>query len=76
MQESYKIYEENVLKIITRNIRIYREKKAYPQEFLAEKVGCSREHINRLENNKEDVSLKLLLKIAFVLEVEIKDLFK
>ncbi|OGI04948.1 MAG: hypothetical protein A2Y25_00645 [Candidatus Melainabacteria bacterium GWF2_37_15] len=54
---------------MSKNIKKYREEKALSQEELGEKVDCSREFINRVENRKEDPSLKMLLKIAFVLDI-------
>jgi len=69
-------FETKYLNIISENIRKFREQKDYSQEFLAEKAGCSREFINRVENRKEDISLKMLLKLAFIFDVEPQRLFE
>jgi len=71
MQEN----EQKYLYNISQNIKKFREGKGFSQEFLAEQVDCSREFINRVENRKEDVSLKMLLKIAFFLEVQPQKFF-
>ncbi|HBG48215.1 MAG TPA: transcriptional regulator [Cyanobacteria bacterium UBA9971] len=71
MQEN----EQKYLYNISQNIKIFREKKGFSQEFLAEQVDCSREFINRVENRKEDVSLKMLLKIAYFLEIQPQKFF-
>jgi len=62
-------FEQKYLNIISSNIKKYRESKGFSQESLAEQVDCSREFINRVENRKEDVSLKMLLKLSCILEI-------
>ena len=61
--------------IISRYIKEIRESKGLTQEMLAEMVGCSREFINRIENRKEDISLKMLLKLAQVFELNPQEFF-
>jgi len=51
-------------KIIADNIKKLRLNLKLSQEQFAEKIGCSREYISRLENYKEKISLQLLIKIA------------
>jgi len=70
------IQEEKYLEIISKNIKKFREKKGFSQEFLAEKVDCSREFMNRVENRKENISLKMLLKLAYILEISPEKFFK
>ncbi len=62
-------FEQKYLDIISRKLRILRENAGLSQEVLGEKVDCTREFINRVENRKEDVSLKMLFKLAYVLDV-------
>ena len=45
------------------------------QEELAQKVGCSRQTINSVENGKFVPSIKLVLTMARVLEVSVEELF-
>jgi transcriptional regulator with XRE-family HTH domain len=71
MQDKIKRY----LNIISKNIRFFREKAGLSQEQLAEKVGCSREFVNRVENGKECFGLKSLLILAVVLNINPKDFF-
>ncbi len=75
MQENFEKYSTEILDRISCNIRKFRDEKGYSQEALAEKAECSREFLNRIENKKENVSLNMLLKLAFVLEVDIVTLF-
>lgn len=62
-------YEQKYLNTISKNIKKFREDKGFSQEYLSEKVDCSREFINRVENRKEDISLRMLLKLALALNV-------
>lgn len=75
MQEDIKIFSKKYFINISENIKRYRENKNFSQETLAEMVDCSREFINRLENKKEEPSLQMLLKLAFVLEVTPEQFF-
>ena len=68
-------FEQKYLNTISKNIKSFREQKGFSQEVLAEKINCSREFINRVENKKENISLKMLLKLAYVLNVPIEKFF-
>ncbi len=68
--EEVKYYE-----IISRNIKRLRTTAKLSQEFMAEKLSCSREFISRVENRKEKVSLNMLLKIANLFNVNPSNLF-
>lgn len=45
------------------------------QAEVAEKVGCSRQTINSIENNKFIPSVELALRIAQLLNVRVEDIF-
>ena len=49
---------------IRNNMRYYREKLGYSQEYLAELLDCSREHIVRIENGKLNIGLGNFIKLA------------
>ncbi len=66
----------NYYEIIAANIKILRQKEKLSQEKFAETIGCSREYISRLENNKEKISLALLLQIAKLYNTSPTDFFK
>lgn len=59
----------------TTNIKKYRILKELTQEELAQKVNVRRETIMRLENNKYNPSLELAMRIAYVLDQSVYDLF-
>lgn len=62
-------YEVMYHKIISANIKKLRKSVKLSQEEFAEKLNCSREFISRVENLKEKVSLKMLLKLSELFKV-------
>lgn len=68
-------YEVMYHTIISSNIKKLRKKAKLSQEELAEKLNCSREFISRVENLKEKVSLKMLLKLSELFSVNPKYFF-
>lgn len=57
-------------------IKEYRLSKNITQTELAEKVGCSRQYLNELENTDiRNVSSHLLLRIAKALDVSVEKIF-
>ena len=69
-------FELDYYKIIANNIKRLRKNKKLSQEKFAESIDCSREYISRLENNKEKISLSLLLKIAKIYGLTPESFFK
>lgn len=65
-------YEVMYHKIISANIKKLRKEAKLSQEEFAEMVNCSREFISRVENLKEKVSLKMLLKLSELFKVSPK----
>ena len=63
-------YEVMYHKIIANNIKKLRKNAKMSQETFAEKINCSREFVSRMENLKEKQSLKMLLKLAFLFNVQ------
>lgn len=49
------------------SIKFYRLKRGLTQEQLAYICGCTRETIFRAERNKNNINIKLYLKILYVL---------
>ncbi len=71
MQEVFPNYYE----VITKNLKILRISQNLSQEKFAEIVGCSREYISRLENNKEQISLQMLLNISKIYNLKPETFF-
>ena len=57
-----------------RKIFSRRKELGFSQNFFAEKIGISREHLAKIETAKRTVSLDLLIKIAENLDVKVRDL--
>ena len=68
-------YEVMYHTLIAANIKKLRNNLKLSQEEFAEKLGCSREFISRVENLKEKVSLKMILKISMFFDVNPKYFF-
>lgn len=52
------------------NVRNYRMKKGYSQEYLAELAGLHRTYISALECERRNISIDNIQRIADALEVE------
>lgn len=57
-------------------IKEIRIQKGIYQKDLSDKIGISANYLSELENNKFDIRLGLLLKIAKELNVDVKDLYE
>lgn len=68
-------YEVMYHKIISANIKKLRKEARLSQEEFAEKLNCSREFISRVENLKEKVSLKMILKLSELFKINPKYFF-
>ena len=55
-------------------IKKAREKRGWTQEYLASIVSCTREHLNKIENNNHNLSLKLAKKLAYALGLKLEEL--
>ena len=60
--------------LIGKNIQRWRSFKGKKQETLAKEVGISRIMLSRYENGRSEISIKLLEKIAKLLDVSIDEL--
>ena len=56
------------------NIRLFRKKNNYSQEYLAELIDRTREHVNRLEKCKETIEFPTFIKLAQVFGVSLDEL--
>ncbi len=63
-----RVYDEKCLMSIGGNIRFLRMARQLSQQEMAKRIGISQTHLSNLEHNHTQVSLKLLLRIANVLE--------
>ena len=75
MQEIFSKYEQTCYKTIGSNLKFYRIRAKITQEILSDKINCSREFINRVENNKEHIGLQKLIKVSFILKIPLEKFF-
>ena len=61
--------------MLTTTMKDWRKRKGITQIELAERVGCRRETIGKLEAGKYNPSLKLAMDIARELDASVYDLF-
>ncbi len=66
----------NIYKLVGRNIRKIRLSKGWSQEALSFEAEVNKNYISDLERGARNPSLKILLKIANALDVNIVDLIK
>lgn len=57
-------------------IKEVRKYKGFTQKELAYKIGVSYNYLSNIENNKFDIRLGLLLRIAEELNCDVKDLYE
>lgn len=71
-------FNENILSVISSNIRKYRMEKGVTQEQLAVDIGMSYDYLRRIESQKgkEGISLMSLYKISVVLGVTMDKFFE
>ncbi len=72
--KSMQKYEVMYHKIALR-MKELRKQHGFSQEELAEKLGCSREFVSRVENNREKISLKMLFIVSDVFKTSPKIFF-
>ena len=65
----------NYYNIISNNIKRLRLSNGLSQEIFAEKLGCSREYISRLENYHEQISLQMILNVSKVFNIKPQTFF-
>lgn len=59
---------------IAQNIRLLRKKNKYSQEYLAELIDRTREHVNRLEKGRETIGFTTFIKLAQIFNVSLDEL--
>ena len=68
------MYDEKCLARIGGNLRFLRMARQISQLVMAERIGISQTHLSNIEHNNVQVSLKLLLRSANVLECTLETL--
>lgn len=66
----------NTKKILAENIRLFRAKKRFSQEAIADLANIGQNQISEIENERANPNLDTIIRIANALNVEIYRLFK
>lgn len=66
--------KDTVLTKISENIRLFRLKKRYTQEVLAEKAGITQKYLNMIENKNANPSIVVIVNICEALNIELNSL--
>ena len=76
--DQYEKYNENIKSVICKNIRKYRNEKGVRLMELADILDVSVNHLKRIEspNDRNNISLMTLYKIAIILDVSIDKFFE
>lgn len=71
------IFRDNVIEVVSKNVRKYRKLAGITQEQLALDIGVSNDFLRRFETTlgKEGMSLNTLYKISIVLNVSMDKFF-
>jgi len=64
-----------IKKLVGDNIRGYRKRIGWTQEKLAIRAGVNSEHISRMENGTENITIETIQKLAGSLGIDTYKLF-
>ena len=59
---------------LAQNIRYFRKKNGYSQDYLSALIDRTREHVNRLETGKETIGFPTFVRLARVFGVSLDEL--
>lgn len=66
----------DISEVFAANLRKARKEKGLSQEELAYDAGVNRSYLSTLESGKVDPGIRMLAKLAAVLDVEVADLLR
>ena len=70
-----KLDPENVVRAVGQRARRARRALGWTQEQVAERAGFSVKYLQRIEGGRENLTIKSLVDLAAVLEIEVADFF-
>lgn len=72
--ENMKKYTSRIVKEVKRKIMELKTHKNLTEKELAEKIGTSQQHINKILNHNKDITLNQMEKFANAYDINVKDL--
>lgn len=64
-----------MLQNLGRRIMMIRESNGWTQEYLAERYGCTKQYIQRIEAGSQNVSVAILVRLANALHFPFLEMF-
>lgn len=65
----------NMVETILTKISIKRLEKKFSQDYMALKLNISQSYYNKIENGKKEITLKKIIEIATILNIDMLELF-
>ncbi len=65
---------DEVLEILSQNLRVERARKKYSQDQLAEKANIVQETVYRIENKKMNPTILIVANLALALDIKLDSL--
>jgi len=65
-----------MVETVLTKITVKRLEKKFSQHYMAHRLNISQSYYNKLENGKKDITLKQIILIAEILNIDTADLFK
>lgn len=70
----YKLDDE-IKQILIKQLKFYREKRNFSQDFVAEHIGITQPLYNKIENGSREMTINTLVKITDILDISMDSLF-
>ena len=70
----YKL-DDNTKQILIKQLKFYREKRNFSQDFIAEHIGITQPLYNKIENGSREMTINTLVKITEILGISMDSLF-
>ena len=70
-----KLDPEDVVRSVGRRVAVARRAGGWTQEQVAERAGFSIKYLQRIEGGRENLTIKSLVDLAAVLEIDVAEFF-
>lgn len=70
----YKLDDE-IKQILIKQLKFYREKRNFSQDFIAEHIGITQPLYNKIENGSREMTINTLVKVTEILDISMDSLF-
>lgn len=71
----YKL-DDNTKQILIKQLKFYREKRNFSQDFIAEHIGIIQPLYNKIENGSREMTINTLIKITEILDISMDSLLR